>query len=130
MHADICAEKATATKSYAHLVEDLTDDIFFEEMEQTNEMQQHSTDQMQVDSDTDMSVKEYRKAIKEEVAVFATKYNVDSNDNMCHMNIRRLHAWKDYVSFFQKPWNKKKAAWPIIVTFLGEAAVDTGGPRR
>ena len=40
-HADMCAKKATATKSYAHLVEDLTDDIvFLEEMEQTNECQE------------------------------------------------------------------------------------------
>ena len=122
-HADMCAEKATALKSYAHLVEDITDDQFLEEME--NEMQQPSTDQTQVASD--MTVKEYRKAIKEELS---TRFDMENNENMCHMSVRRLHAWKDYVSFFSKPWNKKKATWPIIVTFLGEAAVDTGGPRR
>ena len=46
-----------------------------------------------------MSVKEYRKSIKEEVSVFATRYDVDDNEHMCHMSIRRLHAWKDYVFF-------------------------------
>ena len=51
-------------------------------------------------------------------------------EGICHLSIRRMQAWKDYVSYFKKSWNKHKTHYPVSVSFLGEAAVDTGGPKR
>ena len=72
----------------------------------------------------DVDVKKLRKVIKDDVSKL-TK-GVDETDNICYLSVRQLYAWKDYASFFKKSWNKPKVLWPIAVTFLGEAAVDTG----
>lgn len=41
---------------------------------------------------------------------------------------RRDCAWADFIAHRKKPWSDAKNT--IVVTFLSEAAVDTGGPRR
>ena len=43
-------------------------------------------------------------------------------------SIRRKFLWDDYVNCRKKPWFKKEA-W-LRIHFVGEEAVDGGGPRR
>ena len=45
------------------------------------------------------------------------------------INIQRRHAWTNFCSFLSKPWVAAKHKC-LVVTFIGEAAVDTGGPMR
>ena len=45
-HADMCADKATSSNSYAHLVQDISDDILLDEMEETDVMGKDFFDQI------------------------------------------------------------------------------------
>ena len=42
--------------------------------------------------------------------------------------VRRKNMWKDYIDFRKKPWIKKESQ--ITIVFVGEPAVDDGGPKR
>ena len=44
------------------------------------------------------------------------------------LSIRRKFLWDDYVNCRKKPWFKKEA-W-LRIHFVGEEAVDGGGPHR
>jgi hypothetical protein len=46
-----------------------------------------------------------------------------------HVNVRRGRLFEDYVDTRKKcPWHKPESS--LKVTFIGEPAIDTGGPRR
>lgn len=51
----------------------------------------------------------------------------DNNDNIINFRVRRKHIWKDALNKFQRGFDVSKQ---IQVTFLGEPAVDAGGPLR
>lgn len=131
-HADRCAETAAASAEYANLISDITPYPVLN----ANNDDEHMMDQHQRSLEFDATytsilegdVKNFKSVIKEDVSKLSRE--IDETGCLCHLSIRRLQAWKDYVSFFKKPWNKYKASYPLIVTFLGEAAVDTGGPKR
>ena len=44
------------------------------------------------------------------------------------LKCRRKNAWEDFISHSKKPWNNHKNT--LIITFLKESAIDTGGPKR
>lgn len=129
IHADTCAEKAAASNEYANLIWDVfpqdisepDDDELFNYHESSLELESADTCILEGD------IKKLRSVIKEDVSKLTI---VDETKGICHLNIRRRQAWKDYVAFSKKPWNKNKVSYPVSVTFLGEAAVDTGGPKR
>jgi len=41
---------------------------------------------------------------------------------------RRDYVWEDFTAHRKKPWSD--CSNNLVVTFLNESAVDTGGPRR
>lgn len=44
------------------------------------------------------------------------------------IDVRRKYLWDDYVEAQKRPWVKKECSLKIV--FLGEPAVDDGGPKR
>ena len=44
------------------------------------------------------------------------------------LHVRRQNVFQDYINCAKKPWYKPGKL--LKVTFIGESAVDTGGPRR
>ena len=44
------------------------------------------------------------------------------------INVRRKEVFKDYLAISQKPWFNNKRL--LKITFVGEPAVDDGGPSR
>ena len=128
-HADNCAEKAASSTDYASIIVDIPPCLVTSdpELEDVELMQIQGYGSSETES-LDGSVGMLRKVIKDDVSKLTKR--VDEADDICRLSIGRLYAWKDYVSFFKKLWNKPKVLWPIAVTFLGEAAVDTGGPKR
>ena len=54
--------------------------------------------------------------------------NLHSDKQNTHrITVRRTHIWQDALKAFKRPFDVKKH---LRVTFLGEPAVDGGGPRR
>ena len=49
-----------------------------------------------------------------------------SDDESCKVKVRRTHIWGDSLKVFRRVDLKRK----LKVTFIGEAGVDDGGPRR
>jgi len=57
-----------------------------------------------------------------------TKYLDSSKDNTYRITVRRNEIWKDAaIQSFKWPFNESKH---LRITFLGEPAVDDGGPKR
>ena len=121
VHANNCAELYSDIKDddYATIVWDVTPEVIPEDSGSDYEVE--VSNECNMDGD----IKKLRSTVQEDVSMLRKE-----ETEFCHLNIRRLKAWRDYVSFFKKPWNKHKSNDEILVTFLGEAAVDTGGPRR
>ncbi len=68
-----------------------------------------------------------REQIRETVAALQTD-NVDQNVN--RLSIRRRYAFQDYVAARRKPRRRFNPNGMLKVSFIGEPAVDDGGPRR
>ena len=49
-----------------------------------------------------------------------------SDDESCKVKVHRTHIWGDSLKVFRRVDLKRK----LKVTFIGEAGVDDGGPRR
>jgi len=74
---------------------------------------------------TDMSLEEVLNDHLRSIPGLSTG-GEDANHN--HINVRRKHIWGDTLRTLLKPsFNPLN---PIRVTFITEAAVDLGGPRR
>ena len=56
--------------------------------------------------------------------------NCPKSESVCNFHVRRSYAFDDAFKFFKRPWNKEKKEEKLVVTFVGEAGVDTGGPLR
>ena len=112
-HADICAESwIDPVGECAIPFVNLEDDELFEES--------HEVDHLE-----DMSVPDRLEAIKG--IVEKLKQNV-SNTSINRIMIRRRAAFVDYVEARSKKYFKPEGL--LKVTFVGEPAIDGGGPRR
>ena len=121
VHANNCAEQSINCQTqddYASIVWNVTPHVIPEDNNSDHEVQ--INDECKIEAD----VETLRAVIKEDVSVLR------KDETECRLNIRRLKAWHDYVAFFKKPWNRHKRHHTVSVTFLGEAAIDTGGPKR
>lgn len=49
-------------------------------------------------------------------------------ENISRIDVQRKHLWDDYVDARKRPWVKSNNTMKII--FIGEPAVDDGGPKR
>lgn len=113
-HADLCAEG---------WVDPIGQPVFQEEPEEQNTQDDtNESHDETVNFDDDESK---LGAIKKAVVQLQKLYNT-TNSNL--INIRRSTAFKDYSASRKKKWFKPKNL--LKVTFLGEPAVDDGGPRR
>lgn len=115
-HADLCAEG---------WIDPIGRPVFQVE----EEVEEHEED---IQEDTDGGHHETMgtepsklEAIKNAVEQIQSIY-ITANSN--RINIRRSTAFKDYSASRKKKWFKPKNL--LKVTFLGEPAVDDGGPRR
>jgi hypothetical protein len=68
-----------------------------------------------------------REQIRETVAALQTD-NVDQNVN--RLSIRRRYTFQEYVAARRKPRQRFNPNGMLKVSFIGEPAVDDGGPRR
>ncbi len=71
-----------------------------------------------------MSPEELRVKIK--IMVKKLSENVVSNEKRLY--VRRKTLWKDYLDYRKKKWVKKDHGLKLV--FVGEPAIDDGGPRR
>lgn len=53
---------------------------------------------------------------------------VQANASNEFFKCRRGNVWTDYLEHRKKPWSN--ATNNLVVTFLKESALDTGGPKR
>ena len=68
--------------------------------------------------------------MKEKIKDLIAGCRTPSQEYCCQIQVRRLHVFTDFKNFFNKKWNQKRKENKIVVTFVGEAGVDTGGPLR
>eukprot|EP00794_Sanderia_malayensis_P012425 gene12425-13710_t len=61
---------------------------------------------------------------RKEIAVLVEKLA----GNKRQLYVQRKTMWQDYVDYRKKKWVKNNSAFTLV--FVGEAAVDEGGPRR
>ena len=61
--------------------------------------------------------------------IVSTKCSINDNEHL-QLNIRRGHCFEDFRRYFSKKWNAKRKNDKYIISFLGEAGVDTGGVSR
>ena len=66
--------------------------------------------------------------VKEKVKELTRNLSANVSANARRLNVQRKTLWKDYVDFRKKPWVTKENRLRVI--FVGEPAVDDGGPRR
>ena len=122
VHANECAENSSRQGSYGYAK--LIWDVSPQDIPETdNELVDHArvadTNAYKFGGD----VKVLRSRIQEDVSKL--RRGIVEEEGICQLSIRRMQAWKDYVSYFKKSWNKHKTHYPVSVSFLGEAAVDT-----
>ena len=55
---------------------------------------------------------------------------IPKNEPLCQFNVRRSSCFEDFLKFLKRSWNKGKKESRMIVSFMGEHGVDTGGPLR
>eukprot|EP00794_Sanderia_malayensis_P011469 gene11469-12665_t len=65
---------------------------------------------------------------RKEIAVLVEKLAGNVAGNKRRLYVRRKTMWQDYVDYRKKRWVKNNSALTLV--FVGEAAVDEGGPRR
>ena len=63
------------------------------------------------------------------VRVIRSGASIDSSEHV-RITVRWGFAFRDFHNFFSKSRNKQKQSHPYIVTFVGEAGIDTGGVSR
>ena len=54
----------------------------------------------------------------------------DAEDKVLRFTVRRSHILQDTMRKLGKVKNVAAMEWPVQVSFVGEPAVDEGGPRR
>jgi hypothetical protein len=74
----------------------------------------------------DIASNALREQIKETIIVLQT--NIDQSVN--RLSIRRRYAFQDYTAARRKPRRKFNPNGMLKISFIGEPAVDDGGPRR
>jgi hypothetical protein len=90
------------------------------------EEQEENQEPVTVVEDSDAtSVEAQLEAIKNAVSNIQKIY---ASAHLNRVNIRRASAFKDYSIVRRKKWFKPKGMLKII--FLGEPAIDDGGPKR
>ena len=107
-HADNCAEKAASSTDYASIIVDIPPCLVTSdpELEDVELMQIQGYGNSETES-LDGTVEMLRKVIKDDVSKL--KKRVDEADDISRLSIRRLYAWKDYVSFFQEVMEQTKS---------------------
>ena len=124
-HADQCCERISSEASlYGTWVLDSIDLTGGDDMpgDEGITSDQATDDQSQNDipSSSGSSPKEPKELIQ--------RLSSKISDTTQLLSIRRKFLWDDYVNCRKKPWFKKEA-W-LRIHFVGEEAVDGGGPRR
>ena len=114
MHANECAENSSRQGSYGYAK--LIWDVSPQDIPETdNELVDHArladTNAYKFDGD----VKVLRSRIQEDVSKL--RRGIVEEEGICHLSIRRMQAWKDYVSYFKKSWNKHKTPYPVSAHF-------------
>ena len=115
-HADQCCENSEASLYGTWVLDsiDLTHDDISDDNIRENDVPVNIT---AVPIDTTASPTELIQAVA---------HNISDETQL--VSIRRKFIWEDYVNCRKKPWFKTDA-W-LRVNFIGEEAVDGGGPRR
>ena len=65
--------------------------------------------------------------VKEVLQVHQTNLLYEDQTNVFRITVRRSNIWEDAVRAMKRSFDEKRH---LRVTFLGESAVDGGGPRR
>ena len=115
-HADICSETRYKSPFVVNLIDDDINDNSDEDISNTD------YDYFQGDNTEEVD-------LKASVRKFITELR-PTNENENKINVRRMNAFADCQKFFSRSWNRNKKENKMIITFLGEAGVDTGGPLR
>ena len=86
---------------------------------------------MHLPGDNDVSVDtsdihDIRKRLKEMVNLMTAP----KEEPLFRFNVRRSYVFADFLQVCSRKWNKPKKSSKMVVTFIGEAGIDTGGPLK
>lgn len=119
-HADLCAESENV-KAFIEIMDDSEFEYTSEpesNKPETEEQMTHSASTGSIEKAEAISIKEILKNLTGHLGPAVSR-----------INIRRGRLFEDYVDSRRKcPWHKPENS--LKVTFIGEPAIDTGGPRR
>ena len=125
----ICSEKFPVSKIEAHADVCLTNsqNPF---MMQDKYMNTYSDTDSDIDEYIDAGVPSETKEIKMSVMELINSCTFPNNESICQLTVRRSSAFEDANKYFKRLWNKRKKELQLVVSFVGEAGIDTGGPLR
>ena len=131
MHADVCASQFDPIGTVNPETElKVPGDENLNLLCLENPSQSQITSDKNSDNDTDNegdnASNSLRGQVKETVAALQT--NVDEDVN--RLSVRRRYAFQDYLAARRKPRRRFNPNGMLKISFIGEPAVDDGGPRR
>ena len=80
------------------------------------------------DSDVDLEDNDSLSMVRDKLVQVITKLKVGSDVRQNRLHIRRKKVWNDFLELRHSKWFKLQNKWKV--TFVGETAIDNGGPRR
>lgn len=120
-HADMCADLFDPVGNISDDNDKQNDD----KEDELNDVLEISTDSAKLESkNANPTIKDIKEAILSKLCP-----NIDK-DSTNRISVRRKCAFQDYVDARKKPRRQLKENATLKVTFIGEPAVDDGGPRR
>lgn len=120
-HANMCLDALKTKTPYLGEIFDKVESNSECETESDNN-QHENIDEITAEIDKSVKI----SAI--EIALRAAKIN--RSEDQVQIKVRRGYSFKDFWSFFKKPWNKSKQQNEYLFSYIGEAGYDTGGVSR
>ena len=122
-HADLCAETSTCLPASRRLYDNLmdTEDHVVTEGETVGDVSEH-------DSDVGLEDNDSLDMLRDKLVQVISKLKVGLDMRQNRLHIRRKKIWNDFLESRHLKWFKLQNKWKI--TFVGETAIDDGGPRR
>ncbi len=122
-HADLCAETSTCLPVSRRVYDNLMDieDHVVIESDAVGDVSDH-------DSDIDFEYNDSLDVLRDKLVQVVTKLKVGSDTKQNRLHIRRKKVWNDFLESRHSKWFKLQNKWKV--TFVGECAIDDGGPRR